>query len=321
MRGALSNTAGTLNWRGQVGCIAGSWICKTASWQREHMTIIKAIRSRYSCRIFEKRPIEAQTQRQLAQALQSLRVGPLGSPLRFELAAASEGDQAALRGLGTYGFIRNPAGFIIGAVQEGPRALEDYGYRMEQAILEAARLGLGTCWLGGSFTQSSFAARMGKRADEIIPAVTAAGYAVPDSSARDLIRRQARASSRLPWVRLFFQGAFDHSLNREDAGVAALPLEMARLAPSASNKQPWRVLMQGRDFHFYLERTPNYGQGSLTYTLLRLADLQRVDIGIAMCHFELASQELNLKGTWLEADPKLPLPSERNSYIITWRQA
>jgi nitroreductase len=284
------------------------------------MDTFEAIRSRYSCRIFMKRPIEPETRQSLKRYMQAVNIGPLGTHLRFELLAAGQNAAAELRGLGTYGFIRNPAGFIVGAAQAAPRPLEDYGYCMEQIILEATRLGLNTCWLGGTFTQSSFAVRVHKMPEEVIPAVTAAGYAAPDSRARDFIRRRARADRRLPWEKLFFSETFDHPLTREQAGDLALALEMVRLAPSASNKQHWRILKQGRLWHFYLERTPNYGQGSLLFTILRLADLQRLDIGIAMCHLELSARELGHRGEWIEADPGLPLPNERMQYIITWQQ-
>lgn len=286
-----------------------------------HMNMIEAIRTRYSCRIFAQRPLEPEIRQKLTYVLQQAGSGPLGTPMRFKLVAATQDAAAELRGLGTYGFIRHPAGFIIGAIQTAPRPLEDYGYCMEQIILEATRLGLNTCWLGGTFTQSSFAARIGRADNELIPAVTAVGYAMPDGRARDLIRRQAHADRRLAWERLFFHETFEHPLLREDAGDLAIALEMVRLAPSASNKQPWRILKQGKRWHFYLERTPNYGQGSLLFTILRLADLQRLDIGIAMCHLELSANELGLRGTWVDADPGLDPPNKHTQYILTWQQS
>jgi len=41
----------------------------------------------------------------------------------------------------------------------GDKNLEDFGYLMEEAILFATGLGLGTCWLGGSFTKSGLPKR------------------------------------------------------------------------------------------------------------------------------------------------------------------
>lgn len=104
------------------------------------------------------------------------------------------------------------------------------------------------------------------------------------------------------------------------AGRYAEPLEMLPLGPSASNKQPWRVVQGGEAWHFYLQRTPGYGKGSLLFGVLRLADLQRVDIGIAMCHFEMTAGEFGLKGKWEVCDPGLAVPDAGTEYIVTWRE-
>ena len=301
-------------------------------------SITDLIRQRYSVRRYQNTPIEAATQAELQARLEAIQKGPLGTAVRFKLVAAAAGDSQSLRGLGTYGFIKNPTGFIVGAVRAkehdgaiehagakehagaNEHALEDFGYAMEQAILEATALGLGTCWLGGSFSQSSFAKRMDKREDEIVPAVCSVGYAEAESRLRDPIRRRAHADQRLPWESLFFEGRFDQPLTRESAGVYAGALEMSRLAPSASNKQPWRVIRAGQRWHFYCQRTPGYGKGSMLFTLLRLADLQRMDIGIAMCHFEMTAREKGLKGAWVSDDPNLPAIDKNTVYIVSWQE-
>ncbi|MFZ6026716.1 MAG: nitroreductase family protein [Chloroflexota bacterium] len=283
-----------------------------------HAPIAQTISRRYSCRRYEERPIEAATRRQLQRALDELHTGPLGTKTRFVLVAAGEADRQSLRGLGTYGFIRGATGFIVGAVNEAEKALEDFGYQMEKAILAATDLGLGTCWLGGSFTQSSFAKKIGMRTGEFVPAVTATGYAAPAQTGREAtFRRRLQADCRYPWEQLFFDGSPGRSMTPEAAGAYAQALEMLRIGPSASNKQPWRILRAGNAWHFYLQRTPGYGKGTLLFGILHLADLQRVDIGIAMSHFELTAQALGLSGRWEVGDPGLAPALE---YIVTWRE-
>ncbi len=191
---------------------------------------------------------------------------------------------------------------------------------MEQAILEATALGLGTCWLGGNFTQSSFAKRINKAADEIVPAVSSVGYADAGSRTRDRLRQKVQADHRLPWESLFFDGDFDTPLTPGSAGVYAEALEMLRLAPSASNKQPWRVIRDGPRWHFYCQRTPGYGKGTAIFILLHIADLQRLDIGIAMCHFELTARQQGLPGGWVSADPGLAPVDKNTLYISTWQE-
>jgi nitroreductase len=276
------------------------------------------ISRRYSCRSYRREPIALETRQRLQHLIETIHIGPFGTALRFRLLAASAADRKSLRGLGTYGFIRGATGFIAGAAGPGEKNLEDFGYQMEAIILAATDLGLGTCWLGGSFTQSSFARKIDAAPGEVIPAVTATGYAVERSRYNRVVRQQVGADRRLPWDQLFFAGRFGAALSPENAGPYARPLEMVRLAPSASNKQPWRIVQEGDRWHFYLQRTPNYGRGSLVFNLLRLADLQRVDLGIALCHFELTARELGLEGGWAGVNPGLEPPDEGVAYIASW---
>ena len=104
---------------------------------------------------------------------------------------------------------------------------------------------------------------------------------------------------------------------RADGHAAAL--EAVRMAPSATNRQPWRIVRRGADWHFYLARSKGYGRGSPWFRLLRIADLQRVDLGIAMCHFDLVAREAGLNGSWHVADPGIALPASSIEYTATWR--
>jgi hypothetical protein len=282
--------------------------------------IAEIIQQRYSCRTYLDNPIAEDKRQQLADFLSSLKCGPLGASARFALVAATEQDRNSLRGLGTYGFIKGATGFIVGAVQPAEKNLEDYGYLMERAILFATDIGLGTCWLGGTFTQSSFAKKISATRNEKMPAVTSIGYIADPDHSNDWIRQRAGSNYRLPWESLFFHRRFGETLAHDKAGAFAVPLEMVRLGPSASNKQPWRIVKDGNAWHFYLRRTQRYGRGSLTFGLLRLADLQRVDMGIAMCHFELTANELGLKGRWVVKEPHLDKPDKLTEYIASWAE-
>jgi hypothetical protein len=44
--------------------------------------------------------------------------------------------------------------------------------------------------------------------------------------------------------------------------------------------------------------------------------LQNIDMGIAMCHFELTAQEFGLKGKWEIIDPQIS--DAGLNYIFTW---
>ena len=283
------------------------------------------IRRRYSCRTYRPEPIAVGQQRLLTEFMAANEAGPLGAQVRFGLVAAAPGDASTLKRLGTYGFIKGATGFIVGAVRRAPHDLEDYGYLLERVILYATGLGLGTCWLGGTFTRSSFVRRFGGlQRDETMPAVVSIGLIGDDGTER--IREREEGSRRLPPSELFFEGSFGRPLDLEGAGGYAAALEAVRMAPSATNKQPWRVVRGGDGagkagggaWHFYQRRTKGYGKGSALFTVLRIADLQRVDLGIALCHFELLAREHGLTGSWVVRDPGIPLPGADTEYAATW---
>jgi len=281
-----------------------------------NQTVKEIIEKRYSCRFYIDESIQETHQQELRRFLETQQTGPMGTHARFTLVAATQDDRQSLKGLGTYGFIKNPKGFIIGAIGQGPKNLEDYGYLLEKVILKATDIGLGTCWLGGSFTKSSFAKKISLSDNETIPAVASVGYDEKKNGRSEQIRQYLGSARRLPMDLLFFENSFDKKMTSYD-GKYALPLEMVRRAPSASNKQPWRIVRINDAWHFYLQRTKGYGKGTLVYNLLRLADLQRVDMGIAMCHFEITARELALKGSWIIEDPKIQIP-EGAEYTVTW---
>ena len=185
-------------------------------------------------------------------------------------------------------------------------------------MLLATDLGLGTCWLGGTFTRSSFARAIGISGEETVPAVIATGYAAANDGFRELTRRGAGSKHRLPAEELFFDGCFGAPLALEQTSAFARVLEGVRWAPSASNRQPWRIVHAGEAWHFYMQRTSHYGRGTLSFLLLGLADLQRVDLGIAMCHWELGLRELGATGRWVVQDPGLDVPTAATEYVASW---
>jgi nitroreductase len=296
--------------------------------------VLDLIDRRYSCRSYDPRPIDDETQERLASFLAENDTGPMGTTVRTALIALSGPDDDALKGLGTYGFISGATGFIAGAVREEVAYnLEDFGYVIEQAVLFATSLGLGTVWLGGTLTKGRFADRLELGDDEILPAVIATGYEADQRRGLDaLIRRGANANARLPWQELFFDGSFKDPIDQDGAaasasgGAFAEVLKAVRWAPSASNKQPWRLLRahdvgHGDMWHLYMRRRRGYRARN---ALLGVADMQRIDMGIAMCHFALTAEELGMPGRWEVRppadvpDPGGPVPADLTSYVVSW---
>jgi nitroreductase len=278
--------------------------------------MIAAIEKRTSVRAYLERPVEAETKREIRGWLEAQRRGPFGGSLRLELLDFDGLERAEVRTLGTYGFISGARLYIVSAIADTREARHELGYCLEKVVLRATHLGLGACWVGGTFRRSQFAGRVGISAGEIVPVVSPIGYPRPKRSLRDrLIRRGAGSDQRKAWGEIFFDGDLVTPLEREAAGQLEIPLESVRLGPSASNKQPWRLCLSPdrQGVHFFLWRTPGYEAkfGGI--------NLQDIDMGIAMCHFELATRELGLDGSWQRQPPEIP--SGEADYIVSWQCA
>jgi nitroreductase len=282
--------------------------------ENENLPITEIIVKRRSVRTYSKEPIPEAVKVKLKEYSNKLQ-GPFDAKVRFELLDKSELKSDANIKLGTYGMIQGASNFIAAAVEKKEHNMEQVGYILENLILYATSLGLGTCWLAGTFKKSEFSKALKVGADEVLPIVTPLGYASRLRNPVDmLIKPVPERKIRKSWDRLFFKDNFYGALDEAEAGAYTVPLEMLRLAPSASNKQPWRVVKVGDTFHFYLAHNAIYGS---RYPY----DLQKIDMGIAMSHFELTAKELGLKGKWVANAPEFSeikgTPKEYE-HIVAW---
>jgi nitroreductase len=264
---------------------------------------------RKSWRSYKDRDIDNDLWERIKNELSGEYKGPFGNIVRLNIFAKRHIEEDKNIALGTYGFVKNARYFLIGAVKPNDKALEDYGFCFEKAVLYLTDLGLGTCWLGATFRRSDFARAISATEEEIIPAVSPFGYTTEQRSIRDrLIRMGAKSKKRKPWDELFFAHTLNTPLPKDDAGPYALPLEMVHLAPSASNKQPWRISKKDNEFHFFLQRSKAND--------IHKVDFPSIDMGIAMCHFELTAQEQGLQGKWTQTQTDIEI--ENAEYIVTW---
>ena len=117
------------------------------------------------------------------------------------------------------------------------------------------------------------------------------------------MRKGVKADSRDPFVTLFYDGTFDTPLTPDKAGSLAKPLEMVRWAPSAVNKQPWRTVIAQNAVHFYLKHAKGFISDAV-------GDMQKIDLGIALCHFALTAKENNLDVQFCISDPGITTESD-----------
>ena len=76
---------------------------------------------------------------------------------------------------------------------------------------------------------------------------------------------------------------------------------MVRWAPSAVNRQPWRIIRKDGVFHFYEKKDKGYVSD-------KTGDLQRVDLGIALCHFMSGMESLGKTPVLTVSDPGVTVP-------------
>lgn len=266
------------------------------------------IKTRSSIRTYEEKPLSKEDKNKLKEYMESSLVNPFSVNVLFRLLEQKN----AVNGekLGTYGVIKGAIDFIGATVENSELALEALGYSFEKLVLYATSIGLGTCFLGGTFNRSSFAAAMEVKENELFPVISPVGYPFGKKRVKESIMRWAiKADKRKEWDELFFNEDFSSPLTKKDAGKYAFPLEMLRLAPSAANKQPWRVVQDKNGYHFYELKT--IGDSNKI-------DIQRVDIGIAACNFHMAAVGKDLSGRFEKLNTtKLETP-DNLKYIFSW---
>lgn len=266
------------------------------------------IKTRSSVRTYEEKPLSEEDKNKLKAYMESSIENPFSVNVSFRL--LEQKDAVNGEKLGTYGVIKGATDFIGATVENSELALEALGYSFEKLVLYATSIGLGTCYLGGTFNRSSFAAAMEVKENELFPVISPVGYPFGKRRAKEsLMRWIAKADKRKEWDELFFNEDFSKPLTEKDAGKYAFPLKMLRLSPSAANRQPWRVVKDKNGYHFYELKT--IGDNNKL-------DIQRVDIGIAACNFHLAVLEKGLSGRFEKLKKPNIQATDNLKYIFSW---
>lgn len=258
--------------------------------------IVEVIKDRHSVRSYSDKEIPSNTLNEIEEYINKLD-NPFNIDIKIKLIKTEE-----LNGevkLGTYRVVKGGKYFFTVSCKEEKFALQALGYTFESLVLYCTSLGLGTVWLGGSFTKGRFAKLIGLSENEILPIVSPLGY---EGDKHSLLAKlfNKNSNKRKSFSEGFFNGNFDTELTKEAAKEYEEVLEMVRLAPSAVNKQPWRILKREKEYCFFIDKDNSY---------------TNIDIGIAMCHFHLTAIEKGLKGNFEVKDPKI---NTKLKYVISW---
>ena len=240
-----------------------------------------AVSKRRSIRQYATKPVEAD------QLEAMRRVCAEFHPFQSARAVlVTDAPEEVYRGIpGGYGKIKGAAALVafVGNMQS-PDVQEALGYTGEGVILEATVLGLATCWVGGFFSPKRAAALAKVAPNERVLAVTPVGHPREGSSL------QERAMSRFGrnWQRRPMSELVTGLGEKDRPAWMKTALEAARLAPSATNRQPWRFQVDKNSIIVSADSALNP----------TMVVSKRLDCGIAMLHIEIGALAGGVRGSW-----------------------
>jgi nitroreductase len=292
----------------------------------DELGMFDLMRARRSCRSFQTQKLTAADYNQLMQSVRLHSESPtIGkAPIRFEYVSAPLTVWPAV----------NATEFLVAIAPSDYNRLAviDVGRSLQKIVIDATRMGLGTCWIGPGADQSSIVRRLGDRyspQEDHIICVCAVGY---KSWYIPMFLRifNLQFHRRLPLSRLFFADShFKHPLNMD-----AYPFnrfgrtyEVCQWSPSSYNGQTTRcvaVMQQnavekgGRD-----EDDPHLARFDF-YAATESRYYAAVAVGIWCADWEMGCEALGIHGHFavLPADER-GVPDEKArprlpKYDVSW---
>lgn len=186
--------------------------------------------------------------------------------------------------LGTYGTVKHPSMVIGGFTEVSFDGFLDYGYLLEQLVLKITKLDIASVWEEGRFDPALF--NQDEVSGKMIPAICPLGYPKGKVLKKRQIHINPKKEQRKDIRELAFVGKKLKPMNESDQYHEHI--RAVQIAPSGSNKQPWRFVVIDQAIHMYLEPTKGYGQNLPK-------DIQAIDMGIALRHltYSLTAQNTN----------------------------
>ncbi|MBR1808288.1 MAG: nitroreductase [Paludibacteraceae bacterium] len=227
------------------------------------MTLQEAIVARHSVRQYLDKPIEAE---KIAQLQALIEQSNKAAGLHMQL--VTDEPKAFAEGMAKYGRFSGIRNYIAMICKKGKDTA--LGYYGEQVVLLAQTLGLNTCWVGLTFSKQpdSYEVRDGEHLVCLVPVGYGATQGVQHPQKKKVEDVWEGAKPLPEW---FVRG-----------------VEAALLAPTAVNQQLFRfVLHEG-----------NKVEAKKTFSLTNGMGYAPIDLGIAMCHFEIGAgkENFNWKG-------------------------
>ena len=237
----------------------------------------RAIFIRHSRRKYSSTPIDKEKLDSLSELIDELNRNTRGA----RIALVRTHDGSIFSGIrGGYGVIKGaPAYLAFIAEPQTPGSYERLGYTGEAAVLKATALGLGTCWVSGTFDPKAAAGKLELNAQENLVAVSPLGYPKDSYSFTEKLMSGFAGSRKRKPIEQLYAG----TPLQEWPSWARTAAEAARIAPSAMNRQPWIFRYDGRELSVETAGADS-GGAEVRYS-------KRLDCGIALRHLEIGVQQ------------------------------
>lgn len=275
-----------------------------------NIPIEETIKKRTSVRTYEALKLTSSDMEKIRREIEQLTT-PFGANVTIQIIEKDTNMNGEK--LGTYGVIKGAKTYLGLITENTEMGLLAAGYQFENLILFATNMGLATVWLAATFSREQFEKVLDIKENQLFPAISPIGYGSNKKSLTEsVMRKTMKSDQRKPWETLFYMNNFETVLERSNAGRYENALEMLRIAPSATNAQPWRVLKIDNTYHFFITFKSNTGEDEQM--------IKKVDLGIALSHFHQTALENNLSGHFEKVDfidKELRLPPNTN-YMISW---
>jgi len=251
------------------------------------MNVLTAIEKRRSVRTFDSSlPVSKQLIEDL-DVMTDLLMRPWHCG-RIRFGISKQQQDKPIQSLGKYGIVTGARYFLTLCTTPELETEVAAAFMAEQVVLWLTGQGIGTVWIGSEPDRELLARQAGADSELTLAAIIPFGYADKPRLMERLMRTVASSSTRKPFEKLFYRTVDDGTImplmpsNVDNNTRRAL--EAVRLAPSSFNGQPWRFVTDGKKWYVFGDYKTAAGSDK--------ERMKHLDMGIAMCHFALADQEL-----------------------------
>lgn len=204
--------------------------------------------------------------------------------------------------MGGYGRILTPPHYLVASAVGRQAPLTDLGYRLEQVAIQLVQVGISVCFIGSLGREKNVRVRFRLNPRARIGAFLIFGRPAVSPTDRDInaaIRRARGEESRLDAASIFYKGTFDRQ-TKPPKSLSRL-VEAARLAPSANNAQPWRLLWRDNVLYLFVQKfNKRYGNQPV------VQDYRYFDAGTCMANVTMAMEDSDFFGAWQLLEPRQP---------------